>query len=122
MDLLSYSDIAAAVSGAAFAQVFGNSGSTQDVAVRSLVVSIVARILSKNATLTNTIPVLNEDAKNQLCVAVLNAVYAYYKRQNMARVVLSGVSIDLIGAEILRTLNLNDTVLFSTASIAPVKP
>ena len=117
MDLLTYSDITAGLSGAVFAEVIGNIGSTQSVAVRSLVVSIIARILSKNLTVTNTIPAfLNEEAKNQLSVAVLNAVYAYYKKQNVAKLVVSGMSIDLIGTEILRTLKLDDTVLFSTTA------
>ena len=116
MDLLSYSDIAASISGAAFSEIMGNIGSAQNVAIRSLVVSIVARILSKNATITTTIPILNEDAKTQLCVAVLNAVYAYYKKQNVAKLVVTGMSIDLIGAEILKTFKLDDTVLFSTVA------
>ena len=116
MDLLTYSDIAAGLSGAAFAEIFGNTGTTQNVAIRSLVVSIVARILSKNATITNTVPSLNEEAKNQLSVAVLNGVYAYTKKQNLAKIIMSGVSIDLIGAEILKTLKMDDTVLFSTAA------
>ena len=116
MDLLTYSDITAGLSGAVFAEVIGNIGSTQNVAIRSLVVSIIARILSKNATITTTVPSLNEEAKNQLSVAVLNGVYAYFKKQNLTKIVLSGVSIDLIGVEILKTLKLDDTVLFSTAA------
>jgi hypothetical protein len=120
MDLLSYSDIAASLSGALFAEVHGTVGNTQMVVIRSLIVSIIARMASKNASLANTIPVLNESAKNQLCVAVLNGIYAYYKKQSLIKTVLTGVSIDLIGAEVLRTLKLDDTVIFSTTA-APVK-
>ena len=120
MDLLSYSDIGAAASGALFAEVFSNIGSTQEVAIRSLAVSIVARILSKNVTIAETIPV-NEASKNQAFVSILNFVYAYFRKQNMTRIALSGMSIDLLGTEILRSLKLEDTVLFSTVANV-VKP
>jgi hypothetical protein len=115
MDLLSYSDIAASISGAAFAETFGSIGSAQSVAIRSLAVSIIARILSKNATLTSSIPSLNENAKNTLVLGVLNAIYAYYKKQNIAKLILTGISIDLVAVEILKTLKLNDEIIFSTA-------
>ena len=115
MEILSYSDLGAAASGALYAEVFGSIGSTPEVAIRSLAISIVARMLSKNATIAEALPV-SEQSKNQSIVSLLNLVYSYFKKQNLARNALSGVSIDLLGAEILKSLKIEDAVIFSTVA------
>jgi hypothetical protein len=117
MDLLTYSDISAALVGAGWSEVFG--GNMQMTAIKSLVVSIVARVLSKNVSLSTTLPTVTEDTKNQLVVGLSNALYAYIKKQSISKAILSGMSIDLIGAEILSMMKLQDTVLFSTAATKP---
>ena len=74
MNWLTTSDIASALVGAGFGEVYGTMGSTQMLAVRSLAVSILARMMSQSTTLTTAIPSLNADQKNQLIVGVLSGV------------------------------------------------
>jgi hypothetical protein len=51
--------------------------------------------------------------KNQLVVGILSAIesYARSKNQNVLKAVVSGISIDLIGQEIIKLTNMEDKVL-----------
>ena len=109
-ELLTTSDISTAIVGAGFATVYQNLGTPVMAAVKALVVSVVARMVSKSKIMGTTI---TDEQKNQLVVAVLAAVEAYSrgKNQSIGRAVLSGVSIDLIGQEVLKLMKISDTVL-----------
>ena len=111
MNWLTTSDIASALVGAGFGEVYGTMGSTQMLAVRSLAVSILARMMSQSTTLTTAIPSLDADQKNQLIVGVLSGVISYYKKQSLLKGVFTGISIDLIGIEVLKLLKFDDKAL-----------
>ena len=117
MNWLTTSDIASALVGAGFSEVYGTMGSTQMLAVRSLAVSILARMMSQSTTLTTAIPSLNADQKNQLIVGVLSGVISYYKKQNLLKGVFTGVSIDLIGTEVLKLLKFDDKSLIGGSTV-----
>ena len=118
MNWLTTSDIASALVGAGFSEVYGGTmGSTQMLAVRSLAVSILARMMSQSTTLTTAIPSLNADQKNQLIVGVLSGVISYYKKQSLLRSVITGVSIDLIGTEVLKLLKFDDKSLIGGSTV-----
>ena len=111
MNWLTSSDIASALVGAGFGEVYGTMGSTQMLAVRSLAVSILARMMSQSTTLTTAIPSLDADQKNQLIVGVLSGAISYYKKQSLLKSVFTGISIDLIGTEVLKLLKFDDKAL-----------
>ncbi len=111
MNWLTTSDIASALVGAGFGEVYGTMGSTQMLAVRSLAVSILARMMSQSTTLTTAIPSLDADQKNQLIVGVLSGAISYYKKQSLLKSVFTGISIDLIGTEVLKLLKFDDKAL-----------
>ena len=111
MNWLTTSDIASALVGAGFGEVYGTMGSTQMLAVRSLAVSILARMMSQSTTLTKAIPSLDADQKNQLIVGVLSGAISYYKKQSVLKSVFTGISIDLIGMEVLKLLKFDDKSL-----------
>ena len=117
MNWLTTSDIASALVGAGFGEVYGTMGSMQMLAVRSLAVSILARMLSQSTTLTTAIPSLDTDQKNQLIVGVLSGAISYYKKQSLLKGVFTGISIDLIGMEVLKILKMNDTVLIGGSTV-----
>ena len=117
MNWLTTSDIASALVGAGFGEVYGTMGSTQMLAVRSLAVSILARMMSQSTTLNTAIPSLNADQKNQLIVGVLSGVISYYKKQNLLKGVFTGVSIDLIGTEVLKLLKFDDKSLIGGSTV-----
>ena len=109
-ELLTTSDVSTAIVGAGFASVYQNLGTPVMGAVKALVVSVVARMVAKSKIMGTTV---TTEQKNQLVVAVLTAVEAYSrgKNQSIGRAVLSGVSIDLIGQEVLKLVKMEDTVL-----------
>ena len=111
MNWLTTSDIASALVGAGFGEIYGTMGSTQMLAVRSLAVSILARMMSQSTALTTAIPSLDADQKNQLIVGVLNGAISYYKKQSLLKAVFTGISIDLIGSEVLKLLKFDDKAL-----------
>ena len=117
MNWLTTSDVASALVGAGFGEVYGTMGSTQMLAVRSLAVSILARMMSQSTTLTTAIPSLDADQKNQLIVGVLNGAISYYKKQSLLKAVFTGISIDLIGSEVLKLLKFDDKSLIGGSTV-----
>ena len=118
MNWLTTSDVASALVGAGFGEVYGSTmGTTQMLAVRSLAVSILARMMSQSTTLTTAIPSLDADQKNQLIVGVLNGAISYYKKQSLLKAVFTGISIDLIGTEVLKLLKFDDKALIGGSTV-----
>ena len=109
-ELLTTSDISTAIVGAGFASVYQNLGTPVMGAVKALVVSVVARMVAKSKIMGTTV---TSEEKNQLVVAAVAAIEAYSrgKNQSIGRAVLSAVSIDLIGQDVLKLMKLEDTVL-----------
>ena len=109
-NFLTSSDISAALVGAGYSSVYG-MGSPAMVAVKTLVISVVARIASSSETFGGSSTYTEQN--NQLVVAVLNAIdsYARSKNQSMIKAVLSGISIDLLGQEVLKLTKMEDKVL-----------
>ena len=114
-ELLTTSDVATAIVGAGFSSAYQNLGTPVMGAVKALVFSVVARMVAKSKLMGTTI---TTDQKNQMVVAVLAAIEAYSrgKNQSIVKAVLSGVSIDLIGQEVLKLVKMEDTVLIGDKS------
>jgi len=114
---LTTSDISAALVGAGFSSVYGLSTPPMQ-ALASLVISIVSRIASQSAVMQNNMKNMNASQKNQFIVGVLSGVYGYYRnsRTNILKSILTGVSVDLIGQEILKTFNFEDSVIVGSTS------
>jgi hypothetical protein len=107
------SDVSAAIVGAGFSSIYGMSTPPM-VALQALVVSIVARLASDSTMMTSTMTTtMSSSNKNQLIVGILSGIIGYYRnpKTSMFKTIISGVSMDLLGSEILQTLNFPDTVL-----------
>ena len=112
VDMIKYNDIAAAAVGAAFASLYSN-GSPAMAAGSSFMTSTTARLVSDWA-LKGRLNNLSDNGKNQLVVALISGLMAYYRKQNIWKQAVSGVSIDLIAEEILKMLKIDDVSLFSS--------
>jgi hypothetical protein len=112
---LSSSDISAALVGAGFSSVYG-MGSPGMYALKSLVISVVSRVASSSTMLSGT--PMDSSQKNQMIVAVLNAIdsYARSKNQSVMKAILSGVSVDLLGQEVLKLTQMEDKALWSNSA------
>ena len=75
--------------------------------------SIAARLVS-DWGLKGRLNGLSDNGKNQLVVALISGLMAYYRKQSPLRQAVSGVSIDLIAEEILKMLKIDDLALFSS--------
>ena len=102
-DLLAMGDLSAAVVGYMYADAMGSGTSASMQAVRSLVVSVIARIASKSSY-TDFMGKLKTNQKNQMVVAILSAL-ANYNRGSMLKAAISGVSIDLLANQVLLLFN-----------------
>lgn len=103
--LLTSSDISAGLVGAGYAALYRNTGIGKQ-AITSLAVSIVARMTSAQLSMFSS---MNMKAKNALIVSILYAVLGAIMRQDIAKTVISGLSIDLIGEAVLSLLDQNDS-------------
>jgi hypothetical protein len=86
-------------------------------AVKTIIISVAARLASTSNMMSGETLGLDGAQKNQLIVAVLNAIdsYARSKNQSVLKAVLSGVSIDLIGQEVLKLTKMEDKTLIGGA-------
>jgi hypothetical protein len=109
---LTSSDVSAAIVGAGFSSVYG-MGTPMMFAVKTIIISVAARLSSTSTMMSGEALGMDPSQKNQLIVAVLNAIdsYARSKNQSVLKAVLSGVSIDLIGQEVLKLTRMEDKVL-----------
>ena len=114
-DLLSVSDITAAVVGYVYADQLHTRKPTVQ-AVQSLIVSVIARITANSGM--SAFMGSDTDIKNQIVVAVLSAIGSSYKGGGPMKGALSGVSIDLIAEDILRLLKIDDRGFFSMQNMA----
>ena len=110
-DMIKYNDVAAAAVGAVFSSLY-SSGSPAMAARSSFITSSTARLVSEWA-LKGKLNGLSDNGKNQLVVALISALMAYYRKQNPWKQAVSGVSIDLIAEEILKMMKIDDQALFS---------
>ena len=106
------SDVSAAIVGAGFSSVYGISTPPMQ-ALQALVISIIARLFSDSTMVTNNMTNMTAGQKNQLIVGVLSGILGYYKnpKGSMFKSIITGVSQDLIGQEILTTFNFTDSTL-----------
>ena len=106
------SDISAALVGAGFSSVYGISTPPMQ-ALQALVVSIVARLASDSTMMTDNMKNMTSGQKNQLIVGILSGIFGYYRnpKASMFKSLITGVSQDLIGQEILTTFNFTDSTL-----------
>ena len=113
------SDVGAALAGALFKSAFPSfDGSMGNVALRSLVISIVARILSTSSALP-LVGNLNSGQKNELFVAVMGALSGYYMHgHHSLQGGVAHVSIDLMGDALLSVLGMSDGELLAAARSA----
>jgi hypothetical protein len=116
---LTTSDVSAALVGAGFSTVYGISTPPMQ-ALQAMVISIIARLFPDSSMITNNITSMNEGQKNQLIVAVLSGIMGYYKnpKGSMFKAVVTGVSQDLIGQEILKTFNFEEKSLLGGGGTA----
>jgi hypothetical protein len=109
---LTTSDVSAALVGAGFSSIY-STGTPAMFAVKSLVISVVSRLASTSTFMSTSLGSMDAGQKNQLVVGILSAIesYARSKNQNVLKAVVSGISIDLIGQEIIKLTNMEDKVL-----------
>ena len=107
-DFLTTADLAAAIVAAGWANVYGTSNLAMN-AMKAGVISAVARVLSQSTVIQ--MDSLDADKKNQILVAVLNALDAYRSKGNPVKFALTGTAIDLIGQEMLKLTGMTDKVI-----------
>ena len=113
------SDISAAIVGAGFSSIYGLSTPPMQ-ALQALVVSIIARLASDSSVVTSSMTTnMTNGNKNALIVGVLSGIIGYYRnpKGSMIKTVITGVSMDLLGSEILQTFNFQDTVLLGGSKV-----
>ena len=116
-DIITVSDISSAIVGAGFGNVYGFS--MQQQAVQSFVVSVIARIASKSDALKSVMVVdLDSSQKNQLVVAILSALGAYWRKHSPMKGAFTGVAVDLVAEEAVRILGMSDKAVFTTSGVA----
>ena len=113
-NLIMTSDISAAIVGAGFGNIY-NLGSPGMYAIRSVSVSIVARMLSQSQALRGVMPTMTDGSKNQLFVATIGALVSYFRKGNVMKGAISQSAIDLIAVEVLKTIGFEDRVLLGKA-------
>jgi hypothetical protein len=114
---LTSSDVAAALVGAGYSSVYQNSTPGM-FAAKSLVISIIARLASGSTFMSGETLGLDGNQKNQLLVALMNALEAYSKgnKSSVMKAVISGVSVDLLAQELLKIIRMEDKVLIGSAN------
>ena len=117
MEFITTSDLTAALVGAGWGEIYGGPGSPAMAAVKSFVISVIARMVSKSPSVTSAIPSLTGSQKNQLIVGILSGFASYYKKEKLLRGVLSGVSIDLLASELLSLTNTADKAWIGGAAV-----
>ena len=116
-DLVIFSDILTGATSAGFSSVFDKP--TFQKSLEAVVISILARLLSRSFPGVTGGDSLTSSQKDELVVAVLSAVNAYAQKKNVMRSVVTGVASDLIAEMTLKYLNINDKVLIGgTATTA----
>jgi hypothetical protein len=117
-DLLKFSDLTAAATGAAFAVAYNTSSTPSMAAITALVTSVLSRLIS-DSLLADRFESLSTEGKNQIIVAALSGIYSYSKKGSPVKAMLTGVSVDLIGAEILKIFKKEDSSVFSDSKKEP---
>ena len=116
-NIVTVSDISAALTGAAFGNVYGFS--MQQQAIQSFAVSVIARIASRSDALKNVMIVdMDASQKNQLVVAVLSALGSYWRKHSPMKGAFTGVAVDLVAEEAVRILGMSDKAVFTTSGAA----
>lgn len=106
-DLVKLTDLAASGAGALFASVYGGNPGMQ--AGQSFIVSVAARILSQNI-FQNAMSQMTPGSKNQFVVGILSAIIAAVRKQSVGKAILSGVSADLLGEQVIVMLKMDDNI------------
>ena len=111
-DILTPSDISAALIGYLFADQMNMNMKPSQQAAQSLVVSILARVTSETG-ITDFFGEMDSGSKNELIVGVLGAISSMYSKQGGAlRGALTHMSIDLIAEDLIHILRIQDTGFF----------
>jgi hypothetical protein len=120
---LSTSDVSAAIVGAGFSSIYGNSTPGMQ-AIKSLVISIIARLLSTSAMISKSAVSLDDGQKDQIVVGVLSAIESYFwkPKQSVFKGVISGISIDLVAQEVLKLIRLPDSSIIGGAAAPAAAP
>jgi hypothetical protein len=114
---LTSSDVAAALVGAGYSSVYQNSTPGM-FGAKSLVISIIARLASSSTFMSGDTLGLGGNQKNQLLVALMNALESYARgnKSSVVKAVISGVSVDLLAQELLKIIRMEDKVLIGSAN------
>jgi hypothetical protein len=112
IDWVTTSDASAALIGAGWSSIY-NVSTPGMLGGKAFIISVVARLLS-TTELASKMSSLDDHQKNQLFVAIANALDTYRTKGNGFKGALQGVAIDLIGQEVLRTFNMEDKALISS--------
>jgi hypothetical protein len=116
-DLVIFSDILTGATSAGFSSVFDKP--TLQKSVEAVVISILARLLSRTFPGVTGGTSLTAGQKDELTVGLLSAVNAYAQKRSVSRAVVTGIASDLIAEMTLKYLNINDKVLLGgTATTA----
>ena len=106
-DLLTLSDLSAGLVGTAFSYTVYGSNKPYMQGVQSFIISMIARLASqpKFSFLGN----LDNSQKNQLIISILNGIAGYSRGSGIAKNMIAGSAIDLLGQEILNLIHQQDT-------------
>ena len=113
MDWVKTSDVSAALVGAGWSSIY-NTSTPGMLSVKAGVISVLARLLS-TTDIASKMTAMDENQKNQLLVAIANALDSYRTKGSVFKGALQGVAIDLIAQEILKTFGMEDKGLISSA-------
>ena len=102
------SDLFAGAVGAGFSGLY-RIGSPGYMAARAVLISSVARVISESSFGGSVN--MSADAKNQLVVAVANAIDSYRGKGSPMKGAVTGVSIDLIANEVMKLIGMTNTTV-----------
>ena len=114
MEWVTTSDVSAALVGAGWSSVY-NTSTPGMLGIKAGVVSVLARLLS-TTDFASKMTSMDSNQKNQLLVAIANALDSYRTKGSPFKGALQGVAIDLIGQEILKTFNMEEKVLIGSST------
>jgi hypothetical protein len=119
-DILKYSDLTSALVGAGFASAY-NTGTPGMAATQALITSILARLLS-DSLLKDRFSTLSNEGKNQMIVGILGGLYSYSRKGSVFKSALTSISVDLIGAEVIKLFNMEDGSVFDKTKSKEPEP
>ena len=109
-ELLKLSDLGSGLMTYSFDSIFNGKATARKSSV-SVIISVLARIISESFPNLTGGPKLDKSTKNQLVVFALNSLYASMLGRDVLKASLLGVSSDLLSEYVFEVLSMEDSVL-----------